>query len=62
MDWNEREGNQKKKIVKNGTRWGQILCSGKNPPLLLNFRRKGDCVYVFAHIHSIYGRKINFSV
>lgn len=29
MDWNEREGNQRKKIVKNGTRWGQILCSVK---------------------------------
>lgn len=22
---------QKKKIVKNETRWGQIMCSGKNP-------------------------------
>lgn len=29
MHWNEREGNQKEKIIKNGTRWGQILCSGK---------------------------------
>lgn len=29
MNWNEREGNQKKKLVENGTRWRQILYSGK---------------------------------
>lgn len=50
MAWNGREGNQKKKIVKNGTRWGQILCSGKKTALLLRLGRKGNgcmCVDMF---------------
>lgn len=53
MHWNEREGNQKEKIIKNGNRWGQILCSGKRATLLLHFKWRRDCVYVFMHISSM---------
>lgn len=56
MAWNGREGNQKKKIVKNGTRWGQILCSGKKNCSFTEVGKEGEWVYVCGRVRNTYGR------
>lgn len=52
MHWNEREGNQKEKI-KNETRWGQILYSGRkgfSSDALQKEERLCTCIHAYIYL------------